>query len=115
MGLNGFSQDPVQAPMSLSCCSAFEWLSPLGLGSGMRCEEQESSPLEQNSSASTSPPSRSGYCREKTQRFSFFIAESNTRSSVYVLKLTIKMFAVVRFFLAGVRFFWVVSTSCQSR
>ena len=59
MGLNGFSQDPVQAPMSLSCCSAFEWLSPLGLGSGMRCEEQESSPLEQNSSASTSPPSRS--------------------------------------------------------
>ena len=47
MGLNGFSQDPVQAPMSLSCCSAFEWLSPLGLGSGMRCEESNSTGTEQ--------------------------------------------------------------------
>ena len=47
MGLTGFSQDPVQAPMSLSCCSAFEWLSPLGLGSGMRCEESNSTGTEQ--------------------------------------------------------------------
>ena len=68
MGLNGFSQDPVQAPMSLvSCCSGFEWLSPLGLGSGMRCEESHWN--------RTAPPSHRHLCaaalpQERTQKVS---------------------------------------------
>ena len=85
MGLNGFSQDPVQAPMSLvSCCSGFEWLSPLGLGSGMRCEETHWN--------RTAPPSHRhlgapALPQERTQK----VFEVKTRSSVYVQRLTIKM------------------------
>ena len=92
MGLNGFSQDPVQAPMSLSCCSAFEWLSPLGLGSGMRCEESNSTGTEQLRLHLTTFALLLCH-KEKNSKNALFIDESNglTRSSVYVQRFAIKI------------------------